>query len=80
MKLKEDTVFISFSSTSDSLFAEKAVEDPYPDLRLVPTPREISRSCGLSLMVPPALQEEVLALLAAKNIPVRSVDMIPANP
>lgn len=47
--IKEDLV-ITFQSVNYTMQAEKAFEDANLKLKIIPTPREISSSCGLSIL------------------------------
>ncbi len=45
---KEDFCVIVFESTHDAIKTEKAIKKAI-DIELIPTPREITASCGLSV-------------------------------
>lgn len=50
-KLKDYGVF-TFISTSQALKAERVLKDASADFLMMPTPREISTSCGLAVKIP----------------------------
>jgi hypothetical protein len=49
-KLKDYGVF-TFISTSQALKAERVLKDASADFLMMPTPREISTSCGLAVKI-----------------------------
>lgn len=49
-KLKDYGVF-TFISTSQALKAERVLKDASADFLMMPTPREISTSCGLAIKI-----------------------------
>ena len=50
LKLKDYGVF-TFISTSQALKAERVLKDAATEFLMMPTPREISTSCGLAVKV-----------------------------
>ena len=48
----ETVLMITFPSVHYAIRAEKALRDRGIESRTIPTPRDISASCGLSLLLP----------------------------
>ena len=46
----EEKLVITFQSVNFAMQGEKKFEDNNLDLKIIPTPREISSSCGLSIL------------------------------
>lgn len=44
-----DNYVISFNSTHHAIKSEKRLKEELIELRMIPTPREITASCGLSI-------------------------------
>jgi len=72
LKLKDYSVF-TFGSTSQALKAERVLKVAAADFLIMPTPREISTSCGLAVKVAPADQGSCHHLLLSHNVQVESV-------
>lgn len=49
----DDCCVVTFTSTSAALKGEKVMKKTGPPFVIMPTPREISTSCGLSIKVRP---------------------------
>lgn len=64
---------ITFSSTSHALKAEKIMKENEREFIIIPTLREISSSCGLSLKFKPENLELFYAELMKKNIAIDEV-------
>lgn len=47
--IEVDNFVISFNSTHHAIKSEKRLKEEGIDLRMIPTPREITASCGLSI-------------------------------
>lgn len=72
LKLKDYSVF-TFGSTSQALKAERVLKVAAADFLIMPTPREISTSCGLAVKVAPADQVSTHHLLLDKNVQVEAI-------
>lgn len=46
----EEQALITFKSTHFALMGEKVLKDKGLEFKTIPTPREVSHSCGLSLL------------------------------
>ncbi len=68
-----DYGIITFESTSYALKAEKVMKKMEKDFMIIPTPREISTSCGLAMKFAPDCLEEYLQILARERVPVKMV-------
>ena len=64
---------ITFGSTSYALKAEKIMKRMEKTFLIIPTPREISASCGLAIKLAPGLLDEYLQILAGEKVPVEGV-------
>ncbi|WP_028856895.1 DUF3343 domain-containing protein [Psychrilyobacter atlanticus] len=53
MKKTEEFNLISFESTHMAIKSEKLLKEVDLDIRIIPVPREITSSCGLSLRINP---------------------------
>lgn len=67
---------ITFSSTSYALKAEKVMKKIEKPHMIIPTPREISASCGLALKLKQSFVEEYYQILVGEKVPVEGVYMI----
>ena len=47
---KREYALITFKSTHYAIQAEEALEEEDMDFKTIPTPREVSHSCGLSIL------------------------------
>ncbi|NLF46350.1 MAG: DUF3343 domain-containing protein [Syntrophomonadaceae bacterium] len=72
INLKEYGV-ITFHSTSHALKAEKTLKKKQREIMVVPTLREISSSCGLSLKFRPQLLPAIYGDLLADQIPMDGI-------
>lgn len=64
---------ITFPSTQHALKAEKILKDQAKDFIIIPTPREISSSCGLSIKTFCQENEHVLNTLKENTVAFESV-------
>lgn len=58
----DEKLVITFESVNLTMQGEKAFEDNEIELKIIPTPREISSSCGLSILTDLENLEKVQAL------------------
>ena len=63
---RTDFYVISFENTHYAMTAQKILREKYA-ITVIPTLREVSQSCGISVMLPEMSQEE--AVSAARNLP-----------
>ncbi|KUG03971.1 hypothetical protein ASZ90_018634 [hydrocarbon metagenome] len=64
---------ITFGSTSYALKAEKIMKRMEKTFMVIPTPREISASCGLAIKLETGLLDEYLQILAREKVSVEEV-------
>jgi len=72
LKLRDYSIF-TFVATSQALKAERVLKDASADFLIMPTPREISTSCGLAVKVVPADQVYCHQLLISQKVQVEAV-------
>lgn len=63
----------TFVSTSNALKAEKVLKDQQADFLMIPTLREISSSCGLSIKFRPEHVEDYRLLLQENKVVVEKI-------
>ena len=66
----------TFQATSHALKAEKVLKSAESEFIVIPTLREISTSCGLSIKVRPSKYEETNDILSNNKVPVEAVYMV----
>lgn len=57
--MKEGFYVITFDSTHHAIKGEKLLKDMGIEIKMIPTPREITASCGLSIRFEPQALETV---------------------
>lgn len=62
---RQDFYVISFENTHSAMEAQKKLKDRYA-ITVIPTLREVSQSCGISVMLPEMGRDE--AVSAAKSL------------
>lgn len=72
LNLDEFYVF-TFATTSHALKAEKVLKQVGLEFIIVPTLREISSSCGLSVKTPPDLVNDINVRLEEEQVPVDAI-------
>lgn len=68
MKKVEEFNLISFESTHMAIKSEKLLKEVDLDIRIIPVPREITSSCGLSLRINPIDYDKGIKILITNNI------------
>jgi len=68
MKKIEEFNLISFESTHMAIKSEKLLKEVDLDIRIIPVPREITSSCGLSLRINPLDYNEAIKILVKNMI------------
>lgn len=76
--IKEFYLF-TFVSTSHALKAEKILKKQSTEFIMIPTLREISSSCGLSIKIAPEYLEEYRAVLHDNNVTVEQIYHVQNN-
>lgn len=64
---------ILVSSTSAALRSEKVLQRAGLDIRLIPTPRELSSNCGIAVRFCWADRDDVVAALAGAHIETEAI-------
>ncbi|MEQ8201191.1 MAG: DUF3343 domain-containing protein [Syntrophomonadaceae bacterium] len=64
---------IAFQSTSQALKAERVLKEASAQFLVIPTPRQISASCGLAVKVAPENLDAVRAALEEKMVRIEGV-------
>lgn len=67
-------VVILFHSTSHAIAAERAAKRAGLDVKLVPTPRELSSDCGSALRIVAADRTACEQALEAAHVPIDRVE------
>lgn len=68
---------VAFKSTHHALAAEKALQEEDIDQVVIPTPQEISASCGLALKINPSDCPQTVSLL--KNRGLADIELYEVN-
>ncbi len=63
-----DVILLTFDSVNYTMMTESALEEKGYSIKTIPTPREISRSCGLSIMMNKEYLEDMVNL--KKQLPI----------
>ncbi len=68
MKLKEDSVVITFTSTTDAMAAELFLNKKALRGRLIPVPTSITAGCGMAWKAPAEDRDELLTALRGEGL------------
>lgn len=68
-----DYCVLTFNNTSNALKAEKVLKAAETEFIIMPTLREISSSCGLSVKIRPENMENALGILAGQGVAVEAM-------
>ncbi len=55
-----EALLLTFQSVNHTMLTEKILKDEKKKIKVIPTPRQISQSCGLSIMMDIDQQEEMI--------------------
>ncbi|MDO5649323.1 MAG: DUF3343 domain-containing protein [Gallicola sp.] len=55
-----EALLLTFQSVNHTMLTEKILKDEKKKIKVIPTPRQISQSCGLSIMMDMDQQEEMI--------------------
>jgi len=69
----DDYCVFTFSTTSYALKAEKELKNAEAEFIIMPTLREISSSCGLSVKIHPDARENTQQTLTVSGVPIESI-------
>jgi len=67
---------VLFHSTAHALRAEKVLKQSGFQIKMIPTPRQLSSDCGMALRFDRADAEQVTATLKEKKVPVNGIHEI----
>ena len=67
---------VLFHSSSHALRAEKVLQGAGIPNKMVPTPRQLSSDCGMSLRFDRADEEQVIRALADHEVPTNGIHAI----
>ena len=71
--MDEGKGIIIFKTTTSSIRSEKVVKKAGLDVKLIPTPREFSTDCGISLLFSLEDKEKVISILNEKKIEISDI-------
>jgi hypothetical protein len=67
---------VLFYSTAHALRAEKVLVQAGFEIKMIPTPRQLSSDCGMALRFDRTLQERVAAALVENKVPTNGIYVI----
>lgn len=72
--MKEETYYvIAFNSTHHAIKGEKLLQEKEFIIKTIPTPREITASCGLSIRFSPNLYEEIKDIIDDNKLDIKGI-------
>lgn len=72
--MKEEVYYvIAFDSTHYAIQGEKILKNRDIDIKVIPTPREITASCGLSIRFNPEFFEQIKNILEEASLSIRGI-------
>lgn len=72
-------IVVSFESTHHAMFAEKMFEKSKLPMMTIPTPREVDKSCGISIRIEEKDIEEVVRIIDRYRIGVKGIYDVTAD-
>ena len=67
---------VLFHSTAHALRGEKVLQRAGLQIKMIPTPRQISSDCGMALRFERAEREQVAATLQENRVPINGIHEI----
>jgi hypothetical protein len=67
---------VLFRSTSHAIRAEKVLEGAGFQIKMIPTPRQLSSDCGMALRFDRTEEEPVAATLEENKVPVNGIHRV----
>ncbi|NMB10211.1 MAG: DUF3343 domain-containing protein [Tissierellia bacterium] len=67
----EESLLLTFESVNFTMMTEKKLLDKEISLRTIPTPREISNSCGLAIKMDYKYRQEIESLM--QDLPIKAL-------
>ena len=78
--MKEEVYYVvAFDSTHYAIQGEKTLKENGIDIKVIPTPREITASCGLSIRFSPQFLEEVKKILEETSLTIKGIYKLVKN-
>lgn len=78
--MREEVFYvIAFDSTHYAIQGEKTLKETDIDVKVIPTPREITASCGLSIRFNPEHYEKVKSVLDEASLSIRGIYKLVKN-
>ncbi len=72
--MKEEVYYvIAFDSTHYAIQGEKTLKNNNIDIKIIPTPREITASCGLSIRFNPEFYEQIKNILEEDSLSIKGI-------
>lgn len=71
--IKEAFCVVTFNSTNHAIQGEKIFKDRNIEIKVIPTPREITASCGLSIRFDKRFLEEVLSCIQSTALNIKGI-------
>lgn len=68
--MKDNYCVITFLVTQHALLFEKAMKNINCNVKLMPTPRQISSSCGTAARIPCDKKDKILDLCKKEDLPI----------
>ena len=66
-----EKILLTFTSVNFTMMTESKLESMGYDIKTIPTPREISESCGLAIMLDPDKKDEMIE--SKKKLPIAKI-------
>lgn len=66
-------IVVSFESTHHAMFAEKMFEKAKLEMMIIPTPREVDKSCGISIKIEETVIQEAIRIIERYRIGVKGI-------
>jgi len=78
--MKEEIYYVvAFDSTHYAIQGEKTLKESGIDIKVIPTPREITASCGLSIRFNPQLLEQVKKTIEEASLSIKGIYKLVKN-
>ncbi|KGG80011.1 hypothetical protein Y919_08605 [Caloranaerobacter azorensis H53214] len=71
--MKEVFCVAVFNSTNHAIQGEKILKNRNIEIKVIPTPREITASCGLSIKFDKKFLEEVLSCIQSRALNIKGI-------
>ena len=67
---------VLFHSTAHAIRAETVLEEAQVQIKLIPTPRQLSADCGIAVRFDPVDRAQVTAILEENRVPINGIHAI----